>query len=749
MKKIYIFLLFSIALFSFAPAIYAQKAKTNDTTTPPYHEGTGEAKGICYSKTIAGPDDGIYTISLESFVRGEVKITQGVPADIVLVLDVSGSMNDDYSQDEYTAQPSASYTYNDFEDGVYYYRHSNGNYYPVTKKSRRSGNTTYYGLYYSVSSGGWFSSTTYYYLKGTQASNAGNSNDNRPNNTYGVNNSTATIWTGVLYKKTSSQQSRIDALKQAVEGFIDVIAANAESSGQDNKISIVKFATAAYYGSESSLTEGNHRGANNNNNYNYTEVVRTWTDVSSAANVSSLKNSVNQIQAGGATAVDYGLTKANYLLADDAVNRQSAKTIVVFTDGVPTHGSANTVSEVEGVADDAISKANTIKGLYAYTDPDNVAHNATVYTVGVFKDDSESLCTPNNGQASSYTLRDYMNYLSSNYPSATSLGNPGSASGEGFYQDASGGDLESIFRAIATASGGAGASLDAGSVEAVDIVSQSFELPNGASTEIGVYFAKCEGESGGYLTFAPESEWIPNPAEGEDGHVSITIDGNTVKASGFDYSDEWCGPDATTGGYHGHKLILLIPIEMTEEAVGGQGVLTNGPESGIYINGKNILPFEDSPDVNLPINIHIQKVGLSTGESAVFKIYRTEANEDGTPANTNWQYYKTVIVIEGANEDSTVKLRGLDPNYAYKIEEAGWSWAYDTTNPAGEDGEPLTEVTSDKLITNPFTFTNTLNTKGKTIIHAESAVVNDWSSQGKQEGIDSKNTAPKTATKSK
>ena len=737
MKKIYIFLLFSIALFSFAPAIYAQKAKTNDTTTPPYHEGTGEAKGICYSKTIAGPDNGIYTITLESFVRGEVKITQGVPADIVLVLDVSGSMSDDYNSDVYEAQPSTSYTYNDFEDGVYYYRDNNGNYYPVTKKSRRSGNTTYYGLYYSITSSFliFFTQTNYYYLIGTEPTNVGESNNNYPDNSSGVRSSTETIFTGVLYKKTSAKKSRIEALREAVGGFIDVIAANSESSGQDNQLSIVKFAGDYYNNNERSIAAGNNSG--------YTQVVRGWTSVKD--NVQSLKNSVNAIQANGATSVDRGLKKAQYLLADLPSNRESAKTIVVFTDGVPTHYDGSSQTEVEGVANTAITNALTIKGIYAYTDEESVSHKASVYTVGVFKDDQEAIAT-----GSSYKISDYMNYLSSNYPSAASLDNPGSSSGEGFYQNAAEGDLESIFRAIATASGGAGASLDAGSVEAVDIVSQSFELPDGEATNIEVYYAKCEGESGGYLTFAPESQWIPNPAEGEDGHVSITIDGNTVKASGFEYSEEWCGPDATTGGYHGHKLVLLIPIKMTEEAVGGQGVLTNGPESGIYINGKNILPFEDSPDVNLPINIHIQKVGLSTGESAVFKIYRTEANKDGTPANTNWQYYKTVIVIEGVNEESTVKLRGLDPNYAYKIEEAGWSWAYNTTNPAGEDGNPLTEVTSDKLITNPFTFTNTLNTKGKTIIHAESAVVNDWSGQqGKQEGIDSKNTAPKAATKSK
>lgn len=722
MKNIFKFLLSSIALISFIPALNAQ-------TTPPYTEGTGDAKGLAYSKTIDGPDNGIYTISLESFVMGEITIKQGVPADIVLVLDVSGSMNDEYQADEYEAQESTSYSYNSFGNQELYYRIDN-NYYRVTRTTGSFWFSTYYAL--SLSVGG-----NTYYLKGTDIQQA--SLISSP----GVNNQSTTIWTGVLYKKTKNGTSRLDELKSAVSGFIDIIKQNAEDSNMDNKLSIVKFASAEYYGSESSIAAGNHTYQVNTTsglqNYNYTEVVRGWTSVRSGA--SSLKDAVESINAGGATAVDYGLRKAELLLADNEVNRESAKTVVVFTDGKPTHAAATEASEVEGVANDAINKAKTIKGTYAYKDANNETHNITVYSVGIFDNDGNALATGSN-----YSIKNYMDGVSSNYPQAASLSSPGSGSDEGFYQNAKDGDLSAIFRNIATASGGAAASLDAGTVEAIDVVSQSFDLPNGASTEIIVKFAACTGkttiDNKEYLTFADKEEWIDNPPEGEDGHVTITITGNTVTASGFDYSEEWCGYDESVQSFHGHKMILLIPIEMADDAVGGQGVDTNGPGSGIFINGQNILQF-DSPDVNLPTNIHIKKEGLSSGESAVFKIYRKHANKDGTPVSTEqWAYYKTVIVIEGINEDSTVKLRGLDPNYAYKIEEAGWSWAYDTTNPLGENNQELTEVTSDKLISNPFTFTNTLNTKGKTIIHAESAVVNDFKTSSAT-SIDSKNTAPK------
>ena len=86
MKKIYNILLATFALFAFAPVI---NALDDD---PPYKD----EGGLCYSKTISEPNtDGVYTITLESFVTGSVTITnESVPADIVLVLDVSGSMAD-------------------------------------------------------------------------------------------------------------------------------------------------------------------------------------------------------------------------------------------------------------------------------------------------------------------------------------------------------------------------------------------------------------------------------------------------------------------------------------------------------------------------------------------------------------------------------------------------------------------------------------------------------------------------------
>ena len=87
MKKIYTLIFAAIALIAFVPSAYAQK---------PYED---DGSGICYSKKVSEPDpDGVYTITLESFVTGSVTIkNESVPADIVLVLDLSQSMTQSYN----------------------------------------------------------------------------------------------------------------------------------------------------------------------------------------------------------------------------------------------------------------------------------------------------------------------------------------------------------------------------------------------------------------------------------------------------------------------------------------------------------------------------------------------------------------------------------------------------------------------------------------------------------------------------
>ena len=338
MKIVYNILFFAVALLAIHPVV---KAETDD---PPYKE----ANHIAYSKTVTGPENGIYTIHLDTFVTGEKSIVESsIPADIVLVLDVSGSMSDKINVSHtFTPRASQNYSYNSYGNNTYYYRHTDGEYYPVRRTSRTIwlliipiGAT--YALEVDLPDGT-------YYLSGNGITGT------RPTNVY---SNSETIWSGVLYERGDETKTKIQALKDAVGEFVDAVQRNNDymASGTQprptplgNQIAIVKYANNAYYGTtgmtdqekEESLAEGNNR---DNNNYNYTEVVKQFKNLNDAGSAQELKDAVNAFVEGGATAADYGMRKAELLLNDlieKNPNRQSNKTVVLFTDGDPTYQSS-------------------------------------------------------------------------------------------------------------------------------------------------------------------------------------------------------------------------------------------------------------------------------------------------------------------------------------------------------------------------------------------------------------------------
>lgn len=105
----------------------------------------------------------------------------------------------------------------------------------------------------------------------------------------------------------SDRTKRMDALKTAVNAFIDSAAAqNANITDKEKEIqlSIVKFA-------------GEYRKAVGNDTNllgdNYSQIVKDLT-VCNAANAPDLKKEVNKIKPGGATRADYGLQHAQTVL---------------------------------------------------------------------------------------------------------------------------------------------------------------------------------------------------------------------------------------------------------------------------------------------------------------------------------------------------------------------------------------------------------------------------------------------------
>ena len=88
-----------------------------------YADQPGDS-GMQVSKEATANQDGTYTITLEAYATGSQvtsTITEDVPTDIILVLDQSGSMEDDIGQVQYTA-----YTGNNTQNKSNYEKRHNG-----------------------------------------------------------------------------------------------------------------------------------------------------------------------------------------------------------------------------------------------------------------------------------------------------------------------------------------------------------------------------------------------------------------------------------------------------------------------------------------------------------------------------------------------------------------------------------------------------------------------------------------------
>lgn len=482
-------------------------------------------------RKVYDPSTGLLT--LEAYATGSTTTTTSTaPVDIVLVLDVSGSM--DESIVSYTYTP----VYEINSDGTYYYQDANGQYQQA---------------YYCSDCSNWYTEEHYdHWIFGSYHGGTR------------LTPKTSADSTGTqFYTRTESTTKKIDALRSAVNGFIDSVAAKSA----DSQIAIVKFA-----GDKRDIV-GNDTYREDGYTYNYSQIVKNLTTVD-ATGADALKTAVSALRAAGATAADYGMQHAQTIITG-AANNGRQKVVVMFTDGEPNHNNGFSNS----VANAAISASKAMK---------NNGNGATVYTIGCFSG------TPGSN------VTNYMNYVSSNYPNATSMTNAGTKASDNFYKTVgSTADLDAIFQEISQTAGGATLTLGSETV-LKDVVSEYFDLPENASSQITAQSYSCTGfDADGHPT------WSNTP---DAASYAVKVDGKNVSVTGFDYSANWVGKDTTTGVMHtpGKKLVVTIPIE--DNGTGMDTVPTNGTDSAVYDkDGKQVCPFAQ-PTAYFPYFtvIHIQ-----------------------------------------------------------------------------------------------------------------------------------------------
>lgn len=357
----------------------------------------------------------------------------------------------------------------------------------------------------------------------------------------------------------------------------------------DSSIAIVKFA------GNKLDTVGNDTYRDGRYTYNYSQIVQELTPVNTGA--SSLKIAVNGLIAAGATAADYGMQHAQTII-NGAKDDGRQKVVIMFTDGEPNH---NTNFD-DTVANAAITASKAIKD-----------DKAIVYTIGCF-----------GGQAGSSDVDTYMNYVSSNYPNATSMTSGGAkADPANYYKTvSSAADLNNIFTDISQTIGGTTVTLGSTSVLR-DVISDSFKLPEGADkNSITAYSVDCTAvkDDGTYT-------WSANR---DDTKYSVTVEGKTINVTDFDYAANWVGKDTTTGEMHTPAKKLVVEIPIVPEQVATGSVKTNGDASGIYADSTVKDPVEKFPSPVVYIPYFTVTHVASTVDSA------TGANKGEVRASKNY-----------------------------------------------------------------------------------------------------------------
>ena len=662
-------------------------AGTSGTGTP-----LADTGDLVMNKTAKLENDGTYTIQLEAFSTGEVTtVSTQTPTDIVLVLDVSGSMDENFT---YTSGQQ----WTSVKDKVYttpkdaYHHCPDGTYSPITWTETGSAGVGRYRYVctHCLASRKWDTPTIFERIPGE-----------------GDNDS----WNLWRYENITETKAKLPALKEAVNNFLAGVAdenAAISDTNLQHQVAIVKFASETTH---SSIGDDKDRYG-----YNYTQTIAGMTTVTTE-NLSGLTDKVNDLDAGGATAADKGLQMAQGILNDTAAGRN--KVVVLFTDGEPTYGNRFETT----VANAAVRTAKALK--------DN---DTTVYSIGVV--------SGANPADTSGRTNAYLNAVSSNYPNAKSYTNLGDGGDNGYYKTiGTSGSLTNIFEEIEQDITTTTVELDA-NAQLRDVLNNGFVLTPDfqVTVQTDTYTGR---DSGGNRVFAN----TPKPFGAT---VNKDLGSNTVTVSGFDFSTKYLvdgsDPDENdfTAAKQGEKLIVTITgVEARDPAVTNDLVSTNTRSSGIYEDSDATVPFARFPqpmtqlsskvyvlDYAKPADLtgmpnattHMDGDGMNYFASAnknLVKDYGTVSENTYTPTTMQWdgydQYYvfgKWNTIPEGVTTGSNTwtKVTVMPANNVYyeddfvtnidngtvgiEYSEDGWTTVYDESQSVGDGntGTPTTGV---------------------------------------------------------
>lgn len=430
----------------------------------------------------------------------------------------------------------------------------------------------------------------------------------------------------------------VTPLKNAVTNFVKAISDNGKEYQVDHRIALVGYASR--YDSSSKWTntglfingalynyqtEGSTTETTRLTSKDYQDALVSVNDGDGNVN-SSITSAISVLNGKGATYTNYGMEMANGIFENNPIPDDSnrKRIVVVFTDGEP--GSTGYDSTIANLA---LKESYETKNTYG----------ATVYTVGLYSNANDNVTT-------------FMNFLSSNYPTAKTVQTSGyvytavysseldptqtyyvrrynnsdytavkysdgqwkasNSSGQGggysqtytpktsatdtsynsyqFYAritasepaqaaskyymtTANSGELNAIFQNITNdiQNPTTSVTLDAESVMR-DVIADGFKLPENDDTSANVTIKTVAGSTtdGQNITWGTETT--------SSAGITASVNGQNIDITGFNYSEKYIAPS-----HDGEKLIVTIKgVEATDAAITNEEVDTNAATSGIY-----------------------------------------------------------------------------------------------------------------------------------------------------------------------
>ena len=337
-------------------------------------------------------------------------------------------------------------------------------------------------------------------------------------------------------------------------------------------------------------------------------------NVSTSDGFASVTNSLNAYRADYEwTCTSAGLDMAQLVfenapeVGSDTPDVGRSKVVVLFTDGVSNTTKDGELRNPSRAQNEAVEIAARLKSNY----------QATVYALGTAAVDWLS----------------YMNYLSSDYPDAQNLSNPGEQIDSPVYTMTAknANQLNNAFDSVNVSSS---ETVDLGADTVLrDVISDYFDLPSNITTEnINVFTADYLGNG----AFAGKENWKPFA----DAQISFAesmqdVRKDTINVTGFDYAANFVGLN-DEGNPRGKKLILEIPIVVRNGFWGGNNVPTNETGTAIYKDDNMMKPFP-MPEANVPINpsIEVHDKTIYYGSQVTSKELVTEITAGGAQVEIN------------------------------------------------------------------------------------------------------------------